>query len=110
MSWTSKMVDELVTLKRTGVDDYEVAWRMAEKAHPPMGRDLGSPRPTLFPETGLDESVVEFMHRACGDAWHGRRPELRGLQVLLERNEILMDDRTPGIAARGKNRGALFAA
>lgn len=86
-TWTTEVVDELVVLKRGGGVSFDQAWRQVLATHPPRGRDVGPSAPTLF--ASLEEPApVEFLRRACSDAWHGERPELRILPLLMETGEV----------------------
>lgn len=110
MLWTQEIVVGLCELKGAGWP-FEAAWRRVLEVHPPSGRDRGPERPTLFAAADHgDESVVEFMHRACGDAWHGRRPALAHLHVLLDHldDEMTVSGR-PVTRARSRGRARASA-
>jgi hypothetical protein len=79
-TWAEAIVDRLAALKLAGMV-FDDAWRWALAEHPPRGsefRGMG-PLTLLKPRGELDP--VEFMRRACDDAWHGRRPQLAALSV-----------------------------
>jgi hypothetical protein len=83
-AWSSRVIDELAELKAQGYD-FQEAWRAAMQEHPPRGRDRGMRAPALFDDERHVEPVespVEFLKRACEDAWRGRRPVLRYLTDL----------------------------
>lgn len=80
MGWSEAMVDRLAALKLTGLD-FDSCWAIALRENVPFGREhrgeltlLSDPRET---------DPVEFLRRACEDAWHGRRPVLRHLEPAL---------------------------
>jgi hypothetical protein len=104
--WPEAIVQCLLELKQDG-QDFDTAWAGALLLHPARGRDLGAYRPTLMPEPGETESVVEFTRRVAEDAWHNRRPALRNFNVsaLVESS---VD--TGGITRSGKSQsGARLA-
>jgi hypothetical protein len=78
MSWERKMTEALADLKAQGMG-FREAWDHALLLHPPRGRYYGPRQPELG-----DESMLEFLERACDDAWHGRRPALQDLPILME--------------------------
>jgi hypothetical protein len=82
--WHSRVIETMAGLKVAGVP-FELAWRRAMVLHPPRRMDMGPDVPTLFDGLdfdGPDVSLVDFLHDACADAWHGRRAVLRGLVTL----------------------------
>lgn len=79
--WRDAVVATLAECKADGML-FSDAWEVAMRRHPPRAMELGPERATLF---DLDEpSVVDFMHQACSDAWHGRKPWLSGVREGLE--------------------------
>jgi hypothetical protein len=81
-SWASQVVDSMRTSKAAGMD-FEWAWAEALLVHPP-GRREADTGAQLSLYGVRDETQVEFLRRACEDAWSGRRPLLRRLPGLLE--------------------------
>lgn len=121
--WNSRIIDELVELKATGMA-FGAAWRLAiaEYPAPSVARGVRD-RPALF-DFALDgslemddETVVEFTRRICDDAWHGRRPELAALRSLedAESRDALFADpggmpaSTRSAAGVRRTRGAVAA-
>lgn len=84
MTWSSRVIDELVVLRQNGVEQFERAWAQAIKAHPPSLRDMGPREPTLFGDASDEVPMYEWVRRACEDAWKGRRPVLGKLVTALE--------------------------
>jgi hypothetical protein len=86
MSWQSNVVEHMRGLRANGTRDFEEAWRLALRAFPPRGRDMGPVTPTLLDDDG--ETVVAFFRRVADDAWHGRAPALQHFHPSL----LLGDD------------------
>ena len=95
MTWSSRIIETLRELKRTGVS-FDDAWAVAVSKHPPRLRDEGY-RDTLFVLDGDDGelSTVEWLHAVAGDAWHDRRPALRYLTEAMGLVTDTMDDSAP---------------
>jgi hypothetical protein len=70
--WTTDVVDHLCVLKRQGVG-FDDAWNQAMIAHRPTRRD----------RDGGAASLYAFHHRACADAWYGRRPKLQYFSLSI---------------------------
>jgi hypothetical protein len=84
VSWASELVDTMCDLKRAGYD-FNTAWAMAIQQHPARGPKLHDiPTENLFEAAREGDGPVQFMHRACFDAWHGLRPALGNLRILSE--------------------------
>jgi hypothetical protein len=82
--WTSRVVDDLLQMKRAGVA-FDQAWMTATRIHKPSARQLAQDGGTLFDEAGdANEPFAEFFYRACRDAWHGEKPELAALPRLMD--------------------------
>jgi hypothetical protein len=79
--WHSQVIDEMSEMKDAGVP-FETAWRLALQRHPPRSMDLGPQVATLFDDEAQETPLVEWVRRACSDAWFGRRPVLRGLVAI----------------------------
>jgi hypothetical protein len=84
MTWEAKVTEAMCQLKAEG-KDFREAWHEALLMHPPSGRFYG-PRQTELIDTGSEraETMLEFLERACDDAWHLRRPALAHLPILME--------------------------
>lgn len=84
VSWASALVDTMCDLKRKG-HPFDRAWEMALRKHPVQGvgwREIETEN--LFESADVGDGPVSFMHRACSDAWHDRKPALRNLRVLSD--------------------------
>lgn len=79
MTWEEQITATLCQLKLAG-HTFTEAWAEAIELHPPRGRYAGPTRPSLLD----DESLADFLMRACQDAWEGRRPMLAHLPSLME--------------------------
>lgn len=89
-AWSSEITNHLVLLKRQGVP-FEDAWQLALKAVPPRGSEFrGMPQAMNLIDAAAEPDMVTFTRTACEDAWHGRRPALKGLS-----RSILDLDGTP---------------
>jgi hypothetical protein len=77
------------------MDDFEFAWKLATKRHPPSLRDRqripawGSEKAmTLFDEAPegdaeIELSVAETLKVDCFTAWHGFKPTLRHFSLEM---------------------------
>jgi hypothetical protein len=109
-SWAADVVDHLIVLRADGYD-FERAWTMAMRLHPPRGRDLGVPAaPRLFDETNRPvDGLVPFFRQVCENAYHdvrgpvgdGNGPAIRHFRVDMVRS---VDESGPARRARGHLR------
>jgi hypothetical protein len=86
MDWTSRVIEELCRSKAAGVS-FEEAWTAAMLRHKPGLREQDAVAEDLFDDARASrdgEPFSVFLRRVCADAWHGWRPELRGLAVLMD--------------------------
>lgn len=96
LMWSEEMVDRLCALKLTGMA-FEAAWAVALSEIPPAGREFRGELTLLVDPREMDP--VEFLRRACSDAWAGRKPHLAALQKGLQ--DVLDGD---GVIAVGRSR------
>lgn len=106
MDWTALVTDELLVLKRSGVE-FDAAWSLAVGKHrPPLrAQAVGDGLTTLFDLDGSvpdDEPLVDFVRRVADDAWHGRRPALGHLRDVVE--ELFEDWSEPAERVSGSKR------
>lgn len=79
--WARNVVSCLCEMKRQG-QDFEAAWKRAIMLYKPSGRSARDGEQLSLEEPS--ETLVEFLHRACRDAWHGERPALGALPDLVD--------------------------
>lgn len=89
MSWSSRITDELRSLKDRGLE-FDAAWRVAVERHPPPQMALGPAEPT-FEDAG-EESLFEFVERTARAQWHGE-----GTRI----DRSLLEDAHAGVFVHG---------
>ena len=78
--WQQDVVAFLRDCKDHGWD-FAPAWELALRRYPPRGAGMGQRQLTL--EDDGEPTLVQFLERACSDAWHGRCPALARLSTDL---------------------------
>lgn len=110
--WTHDLFARLAELKQSGHFDYDEAFRIALREHPPRGRDLGEREARLFDVKAGDreDTLIEFARQVGENAWHnivgpagsGNGPSLRYFEADLIREA---EDSSPARrAASGGHR------
>lgn len=102
-TWAARVVNTLIELRADGYS-FDRAWSMAQRQHPPRGKDDAAPSvPNLFDEDGRAiDGVVSFFRRACENAWHdvrgpaesGNGPAIRHFRLEMVRE---VDDASPAL-------------
>ena len=84
MSWAGVFTDELLALKRRGLE-FDTAWELALGVWPAQEREIGG---VAFPRTLDDEArnaeALAWFRVACREAWHGQRRALAHLPGLID--------------------------
>lgn len=85
VSWDSALIADCCKHKAEG-RSFEVGFALALRANPPRSR--------------VDRDIVADVRGFCDDAWHGRRPALRGFSLEM----LLASDRATEARSAGSFR------
>lgn len=106
VTWQRAITGCLIELKRYGVVDFDEAWGIAYREHPPRSRDLGEQSAPLFDVRAGDRepTVVEFTRSVNERAWRGVVGPVGsgdGPALRFFRTELIREDEDSRPARRG---------